>query len=39
MVTVSEELTTEEQSSVVGFLCAEGLSAKNIHKEPVHNWV
>jgi hypothetical protein len=33
MVTVTEECTTEDQRSVVRFLWAKGLSAKDIHKE------
>jgi hypothetical protein len=33
MVTVLEELTTEEQRSIVRFLCAEGLNANDLHKE------
>jgi hypothetical protein len=33
MVTVLEEYTTEEQNSVVRFLWAKGLNAKDIHKE------
>jgi hypothetical protein len=33
MATVFEACSTEEQSSVVGFLWAKGLSAKDIHKE------
>jgi hypothetical protein len=33
MVTVLEECIAEEQSSIVGFLWAKGLSAKDIHKE------
>jgi hypothetical protein len=33
MATVFEEYTTEEQRSVVRFLWAKGLSAKDIHKE------
>jgi hypothetical protein len=32
-VTVLEEYATEYQNSVVGFLWAKGLSAKDIHKE------
>jgi hypothetical protein len=32
-VIVLEECTIKEQSSVVRFLWAEGLSAKDIHKE------
>jgi hypothetical protein len=30
---VLEEYITEEQHSVVHFLCTEGLNAKDIHKE------
>jgi hypothetical protein len=39
MVAVLEEYTTEEQRSVVCFLWAEGLNAKNIHKDvfPVYS--
>jgi hypothetical protein len=33
MATVLEECTTEEQRSVVLFLWAKGLNAKDIHKE------
>jgi hypothetical protein len=33
MATVLEEYTTEEQRSVVCFLWAKGLNAKDIHKE------
>jgi hypothetical protein len=33
MATVLEECITEEQRSVVRFLCARGLSAKDIYKE------
>jgi hypothetical protein len=33
MVTMLEECNTEEQRSVVHFLWAKGLNAKNIHKE------
>jgi hypothetical protein len=33
MTTVLEEYTTEEQHSVVRFLCPEGHNAKDIHKE------
>jgi hypothetical protein len=33
MTTVLEECTTEEQRSVVHFLWAKGLNAKDIHKE------
>jgi hypothetical protein len=33
MVTVIEENTTEQQHSVVCFLWAKGLNAKDIHKE------
>jgi hypothetical protein len=33
MVTVLEECTNEEQRSVVRFLWAKGLNAKDIHKE------
>jgi hypothetical protein len=33
MATVLEECTTEGQDSVVRFLLAKGLSAKDIHKE------
>jgi hypothetical protein len=33
MTTVLEEGTTEEQRSVVRFLWAKGLNAKDIHKE------
>jgi hypothetical protein len=33
MATVLEGFTTEEQLSVVRFLCAKGLNAKDIHKE------
>jgi hypothetical protein len=33
MVTVLEECTTKDQNSVVLFLWAKGLSAKDIHKE------
>jgi hypothetical protein len=33
MVTVLEEYATEEQRSVVRFLWAKGLTAKDIHKE------
>jgi hypothetical protein len=33
METVIEKCPTEEQCSVVRFLCAEGLAAKDIHKE------
>jgi hypothetical protein len=33
MVTALEECTTEEQRSVVNFLWAKGLNAKDIHKE------
>jgi hypothetical protein len=33
MVTVLEKNTTEEQNSVVRFLWAKGLDAKDIHKE------
>jgi hypothetical protein len=33
MATVLEECTTEEQRSVVRFLWAKGLNAKDIHKE------
>jgi hypothetical protein len=33
MVTMPEEYTTEEQRSVVRFLWAEGLNAKNISEE------
>jgi hypothetical protein len=36
MATVLEERTAEEQSSVVRFLWAKGLSAKDIHKEIFH---
>jgi hypothetical protein len=32
MATVLEEYTTEEQRSVVHFLWAKGLNAKDIHK-------
>jgi hypothetical protein len=41
MMTVLEECSTEEQRSVVGFLWAKGLKAKDIHKEifPVYNGV
>jgi hypothetical protein len=39
MATVLEECTTEEKHSVVCFFLAEGLSAKDIHKEmfPVYS--
>jgi hypothetical protein len=39
MVIVLEESTTKEQNSVVHFLWAKGLNAKDIHKEifPVYN--
>jgi hypothetical protein len=33
MATVLEDNTTEEQHSVVCFLLAKGLNAKDIHKE------
>jgi hypothetical protein len=33
MATVLEEYTTEQHRSLVCFLWAKGLSAKNIHKE------
>jgi hypothetical protein len=33
MATVLEEFTTEEQRSIVKFLWAKGLNAKDIHKE------
>jgi hypothetical protein len=33
MVAVLQEYTTEEQHSVVRFLWAKGLSARDIHKE------
>jgi hypothetical protein len=33
MSTVLEEYTAEEQRSVVRFLCAKGLNAKDIHKK------
>jgi hypothetical protein len=33
MATVLEECTTEEQRSVVRFLWAKGLGAKDVHKE------
>jgi hypothetical protein len=33
MATVLEDCTTEKQRSVVRFLCAKGLNAKDIHKE------
>jgi hypothetical protein len=33
MATVLEEYTTEEQRSVVRFLWAKGLNAKDTHKE------
>jgi hypothetical protein len=33
MATVLEDCTTEEQCSVVSFLWAKGLNAKDIHKE------
>jgi hypothetical protein len=33
MASVLEECTTEEKRSVVRFLCAKGLIAKDIHKE------
>jgi hypothetical protein len=33
MATMLEECTTEEQRSVVRFLWAKGLNAKDIHKE------
>jgi hypothetical protein len=33
MATVPEKYTTEEQSSVLRFLWAKGLNAKDIHKE------
>jgi hypothetical protein len=33
MATMLEECTTEEQRSVVRFLWAKGLDAKDIHKE------
>jgi hypothetical protein len=36
MATILEECTTEEQRSVVRFLCAKGLNAKDIHKEMFH---
>jgi hypothetical protein len=36
MATVLEEYTTEEQRSVVRFLWAKGLNAKDIHKEIFH---
>jgi hypothetical protein len=36
MATVFEEYTMEEQRSLVSFLWAEGLNAKNIHKEMFH---
>jgi hypothetical protein len=38
MAIVLQEYTTEEQRSVVRFLWAKGLDAKDIHKEmfPVH---
>jgi hypothetical protein len=36
MATVLEVYTTEEQRSVVRFLWAKELSAKNIHKEVFH---
>jgi hypothetical protein len=41
MATMLEDSTTEEQRSVVRFLWAKGLDAKDIHKplEAVHNWV
>jgi hypothetical protein len=35
MATVPEEYTTEEQGSVVRFLCAKGLNAKDIHKSMI----
>jgi transposase len=40
MATVIEEYTTEEERSVVRFLLAKGLNAKDIHKEifPVYGW-
>jgi hypothetical protein len=39
-MTVIEEGTTEQQSSVVRILCTKGLNAKEIHKEtfPVYGW-
>jgi hypothetical protein len=33
MAAVIEKYTTEEQRFVVRFLCAKGLTAKDIHKE------
>jgi hypothetical protein len=33
MTTMLEEYTTKEQNSVVRFLLAKGLNAKDIHKE------
>jgi hypothetical protein len=36
MATVLEEFITEEQRSVVRFLWAKGLGAKDIHKEMFH---
>jgi hypothetical protein len=36
MATVLEECTTEDQRSVVHFLWAKGLNAKDIHKEKFH---
>jgi hypothetical protein len=35
MATVLEDYTTEEQSSVVRFLCAKVLNAKDIYKEAI----
>jgi hypothetical protein len=41
MATVLEECTTDEQRSVVRFLWAKGLNAKDIHKDmfPVYGGV
>jgi hypothetical protein len=40
MVAVLEEYTTEENRSVVHFLCANRFNTKDIHKEmfPVYDW-
>jgi hypothetical protein len=40
MATMLEECATEDQRSVVCFLCARGLNAKNIHKEifVIYGW-
>jgi hypothetical protein len=45
MATVLEECSSEEQRSVLLFLCAKGLNVKDIHKEifcvysVCHKWV